>query len=431
MIDYNDLKIDLEDKLKIQILENPAVVKLKPEAKGLGSDKYYEIILRDEIKNSVEITLKSHKLLFSLMGSVTDKFDIKANIRLFKSTSEEDKSENASIFSDKSNVILSFQDNILNLIDNEKELLFILGHELGHYLFSHASNHSINLKINILELLNNNKNEALIDLYYLYSQVCELNADRIGLIACGDFAASAKASLKLVAGQIDKFGEYDIDSFLNQSADLVKNGDYFVEDDLISTHPLGLFRVKALKLFNDAYYNSIGDIKDIDKHLYEILPIELYEDKYKVKLLKGIDRPNVSKAISSKSSENIEYEKDVFKIVAVIKVITGDLKMTKAEASFLQNMDRDEKCIEKAMEYIEIPTMQTMKKDFTQLCDLIKKGTDNRYKSNVIRVMIKAARVDRKITKIEINKIIEISKIIDAYELGIQQIRNTYGDRFD
>ena len=302
MIYYNDLKIDLEDKLKNQILNNPLVDKLKSEYKGLSYYNYLETLKKSN-KESVELTPKDHKLLFTLMDGVKEKFNIDANIRLFKANTQ--AYENATIFYEKSNVIITFQNNILNLIDDEKEIVSILGHELGHYLFEHLSDPTINhLKIIPDEQnRNNNKRNMLFDLLHLHSQVCELNADRIGLAACDDFAATAKASLKLVAGPTDKFGEYDINSFLKQSEGLIREGDYFREDDLTYWHPQEVFRVMALKIFNDNYLHTNNNIKNFDKHLYEILPIYLYEEEYKVKLLIDIDRPIVNKQVYNRTFE--------------------------------------------------------------------------------------------------------------------------------
>ncbi|MEO0248570.1 MAG: M48 family metallopeptidase, partial [candidate division WOR-3 bacterium] len=128
----------------------------------------------------------------------------------------------------------------------DSELKSILGHELGHILFEHNRLQALfvedkdNPAVTVLPPLG----ESLL---LRWQKKSEISADRVGLLACGDFKASATALMKGTFGLSEKNLNLDIDSLIEQF-DEIKGRSEMVEATFAS-HPLLPIRLKALQLF--------------------------------------------------------------------------------------------------------------------------------------------------------------------------------------
>ena len=114
-----------------------------------------------------------------------------------------------------------------------------------------------------------------LGLAFIVSQIQELNADRAGLYASKSFSDSIKASLKISAGNVDKFGEYNYKDYLKQAENLIRSGKYFDMEDLFRTHPIESLRVKALEFFYHSDFYSDEIEKNEVKYILDSFPEEL------------------------------------------------------------------------------------------------------------------------------------------------------------
>ena len=127
------------------------------------------------------------------------------------------------------------------------ELGFVLGHELGHFLFE---NHRLNALIN----RDQRRAEATVlppmgeSLFLRWRKKAEISADRLGLLACGDFGSAAKGLLKATFGLSDRNLNLDIDGLLAQIDEI--KGKPELMDANFASHPLLPIRLKALELFS-------------------------------------------------------------------------------------------------------------------------------------------------------------------------------------
>ncbi|MGD8963694.1 MAG: M48 family metallopeptidase, partial [Desulfobacterales bacterium] len=131
----------------------------------------------------------------------------------------------------------------------DREIQFILGHELGHFLFEHnRMNYLINPNpgsqgVTLLPSMGEN-------IFLRWRKKCEISTDRIGLIACGDFENAARAMLKTAYGLTGKNLNLDVDSLLQQ-IDALKEEPEALEVNYRS-HPLMPLRLKVMQMFADS-----------------------------------------------------------------------------------------------------------------------------------------------------------------------------------
>ncbi len=130
------------------------------------------------------------------------------------------------------------------LTNAPKELQFIIGHEFTHIKCSHvlwqtvAARNPVLGRIPVL-------NYVLPLFFSWWSRQAEYTADRGGLIACNDLAASQRALARLVIGP-ELFDRLNIEEFVKQARN---GGVSTIAGELLSSHPLLAKRLEALAEF--------------------------------------------------------------------------------------------------------------------------------------------------------------------------------------
>jgi Zn-dependent protease with chaperone function len=144
----------------------------------------------------------------------------------------------------RSSCVVLHSGTVYALTKAPKELQFIIGHEFTHIKCSHvlwqtiAARNPILGRIPVLSYV--------LPLFFSWwSRQAEYTADRGGLIACRDLAASQRALARLVIGP-ELFDHLDLEEFVKQ----VHNGDLSTKaSELFSSHPLLANRLLALAEF--------------------------------------------------------------------------------------------------------------------------------------------------------------------------------------
>ena len=211
---------------------------------------------------------------------------------------------NAQCFTGRnSSCIIRFSSSLIDIL-TKNEFMFVVGHELGHFLLLHSVTKD------------ESQNESLE--FYIKQRAQEISADRLGLIACNSLDVTIKALIKTISGLNDIHIRLDVGTFLSQ----LKKTKHSNIHDHQSTHPSMLIRCRALLWFslNESFINNS---KDYPKESL----IEL-DKKIKSDTDKYIDRS--SRQIIDDAKNNLSMWMAAFEIVQDDKFSKSEQKQFRA-----------------------------------------------------------------------------------------------------
>ncbi len=133
------------------------------------------------------------------------------------------------------------------------ELMFVVGHELGHFLLGHLNRH----------MPSSDSYEELIA-----SRRRELSADRVGLMACQSLSSGLSAMMKTMSGLSSKHLRFNAASFIAQ----LKNYDQRQASGraIYQSHPSWLIRSRALLWFSMNRLFHSAEARLDEAHLKDI-----------------------------------------------------------------------------------------------------------------------------------------------------------------
>lgn len=158
------------------------------------------------------------------------------------------------------------------LVENfeQKELSFVIGHEIGHVIFDHIVFHSLiafyTIFISRLPILKYTLFPSILPLL-AWSRNAEISADRVGLFVCRDIKSSINAMMKLSGGR-NILKHVEVQEYMKQFDLLKKSYGRFME--FFSTHPFLPKRGKALLIFSKSrFYENLIKFRKITPSLKE------------------------------------------------------------------------------------------------------------------------------------------------------------------
>jgi len=141
---------------------------------------------------------------------------------------------------------------------SDEEILYLLGHELGHVNSGHVLYHSLASLLGqgltgVFQSFAPLVSTGLMFSLYDWQRKSELTADRAGAIAAGGTGGGTKFLARLMGGGLcDKYVNFSLENILEQyeEFDLSKDGVVgkliYMMETACSTHPWTIARVKAL-----------------------------------------------------------------------------------------------------------------------------------------------------------------------------------------
>ena len=236
-------------KMYEALLKLPEIQRARDQIERIEKTHDRPEIRRHLLATSVRLSRTMSQPLHRMVDKCTERLEINSPLELYAYASPQ---FNAACFKpEDGRTFIMFSSSLLEGL-SDAELLFVVGHELGHHLYKH---HEIPIGY-----LVRGKNPAppplALDLF-TWSRYAEVSADRAGALCSNDLQSVSQALFKLASG-ISNAGvvQFDLNEFLNQVDDMLafdeEPGQGAPQQDWFLTHPFSPLRVKALKLFFDS-----------------------------------------------------------------------------------------------------------------------------------------------------------------------------------
>jgi hypothetical protein len=171
---------------------------------------------------------------------------------------------------------------------NDDELAFVIGHEIGHLMFKHSQLSSVG---GILFNSEEPVSAQIRNLFLRWDKYAEISADRMGYIAQPNLETIGKTFFKLASGLSEEHLKFNITEYMKQ-LDKIKD---VSRDELVSSHPKNLVRLKCLELFSKSVlYNSLNKSgltkEQLQKETTTVLDLEEYHptEEWQIKALEFI-----------------------------------------------------------------------------------------------------------------------------------------------
>jgi len=252
-------------------------------------------------RSGVEINKHLTPKLELTLSQVCGKLNIDRNVvHAFVNSSHEIQA--ACYYTDSNKCIIRISSALINVLE-EKELGFVMGHELGHFLLQHAPSAT-------------SQNAAE---YFVFQRAKEFSADRIGLIGCGSLEIASNALVKTASGLNSNFIDINLDHYLQQLQQL-KNPSR--GENPFNTHPSMLIRTFALKIF-------ATEKPLINYNQYSSSDVYKYDKRLKRFLLEFVDK---------ELAEKVESAKQNLHMWISAKTIVKDGRFSKSEQETFKNI---------------------------------------------------------------------------------------------
>lgn len=260
-MNYDLIRLPLEKQLGTELyntLEGDILNDIMAEGKveGMAFD-YHRMLQGHSFKASAQLAPG----LYGIFQEVVETLEFTEPLEFYINNSPElNAFAVASLTPDKPHIINVNSGLIEKLTD--RELRFVVGHEVGHLI---SRNASIATLINFVYPNPGRMPVLLQHKISLWEKMSELTADRFGYIACNDLQATISGFFKIASGLFTERVQLDYQAYLEENERILEifrqNG---AGNNL--SHPINPIRIKAVQLYAAS---------DLHKNVYD----EAVEDK--------------------------------------------------------------------------------------------------------------------------------------------------------
>lgn len=229
-----------------------------------------------------EVSRRSAKELDRILLNVLDRFRLDRDaVKLF--ISPDQNIQGSCLLTGRDSAVIIISAGAVNVLDS-KEIEFLLGHELAHLI-----------KLDGAELSASPKERR-------YS---EIDADRVGLFACGSLDVALSALIKTATGMTSRHFQIRVGDFLEQAEDAT--GPLYGADRL--THPPAVLRARALARFGSQIHHQ-----------------ELWEpiDRTAVERVNSLVEADLGKSVDARAAEEAQAVAEDLSLWRGAERILGD-----------------------------------------------------------------------------------------------------------
>ncbi len=249
----DDIRCDSDHLLFERLKADKDVIRVNEDLARIAEKGTYGI-RRHLLANSVRLSERMARGVHKMADDCGEKLGLDMPLELYVFSSPQ---YNAACFKpEDGRLFIMFSSSLLEAF-TERELSFVMGHELGHHVYRH---HDIPIGYILKGQATPSPGLALE--LFAWSRYAEISADRAGAHCAHDLQSVAQALFKLASGLSGKTIEFSLDDFLEQVDEMqIQNGEPgqgAPKEDWFSTHPFSPLRVKALQHFDQSVLATAG-----------------------------------------------------------------------------------------------------------------------------------------------------------------------------
>jgi uncharacterized tellurite resistance protein B-like protein len=265
----NQIRCENDIKIEQNLLDDILVKRVKEHVDRL-TEKGPIGVRRRLLSSSVRLSRSMSPAVHKMADHCIEKLGVDIPLELYVYASPQ---FNAACFKpEEGRLFVMFSSSLLEAFD-DKELMFVIGHEFGHHVYRHH-------EMPVGHILNGQQRPSanLALQIFAWTRYAEISADRAGAYCANDLEAVARALFKLASGLTsNKIVSFNLTDFLHQldemqAADAIP-GQGAPMEDWFSTHPFSPLRVKALQLFHQSGLMQDGGMgkEELELHVQGML----------------------------------------------------------------------------------------------------------------------------------------------------------------
>lgn len=246
-MDHCNISIPLEQQLGREIyvtLEGDIMLEVMNEGKIEGTSYNYHNILQG---HSFMASPNLAPGLFGIFQEVKESLEFEEPVEFYINNSPELNAFSIASIDNENPHIININSGLIQML-NDRELRFVIGHELGHIISKNA-----NIE-NLIKFVFPNQQRIPVLLQhkiFLWQKLAELTADRYGYIACNDLAACISGFFKIASGLNSDRINFNYKAYLEENEQILA---MFRESGAANalSHPINPIRIKAISLFSES-----------------------------------------------------------------------------------------------------------------------------------------------------------------------------------
>lgn len=258
--------------LSTAILRRPEIKRLQEQIESHEKKQKGPGVRRHLLSTSVRLSRSMSGHLHDMTDHCRERLGIASPFELYVYPSP---SFNAACFKpEDGRVFIMFSSSLLEGF-SDNELLFVVGHELGHHVYRHHE-----IPIGYILGGESQPSPSLALELFTWSRYAEVSADRAGAFCADDLSSVVRALFKLASGLIDdRVVRFSLDEFLSQVDAMLAFGEQPGQgapiQDWFLTHPFSPLRVKALTVFNQSELIRAGGVSkaELEESVREIMGV--------------------------------------------------------------------------------------------------------------------------------------------------------------